>query len=110
MQALRVEGPATHNDPESCAGIREEVGEALTGARAGQAIEPRNYEAGVPTVSPKPEGHIAGGAMREPFVNPARSKNLCMLGVSMRENREIPVSPFRLITGWAAQGRPRSHA
>lgn len=35
------EGVATHIDPESCAGIREGTGEALTGVRIGQATEPR---------------------------------------------------------------------
>ncbi len=29
------EGLATHTDPESCVGVREGVGEALTGAHAG---------------------------------------------------------------------------
>jgi len=29
------EGLATHTDPESCAGTREGIGEALTGARTG---------------------------------------------------------------------------
>jgi len=36
---------------------------------------------------------------REPPADPARSKNPCMRGVSMRENREVPRSPARLITG-----------
>lgn len=31
MRALYVEGPATHNDPEPCGGVREGVGEALAG-------------------------------------------------------------------------------
>ena len=44
---------------------------------------------------------------RELSSDPARSKNLCMHGISMRENREIPRSPVWLITGRAAQGRPR---
>jgi len=30
------EGVATHTGPESCVGIREDVGEALTGERIGQ--------------------------------------------------------------------------
>jgi hypothetical protein len=42
MRELYIEGLATHDDPESCAGVREGVGEALTGARAGWAIEPRD--------------------------------------------------------------------
>ncbi len=42
MKELCIEGVATHDDPESCAGVRKGAGEALTGARAGRAIEPRN--------------------------------------------------------------------
>ena len=33
---------------------------------------------------------------REPSADPARSENLCMQGVSMHENREIPRSPVWL--------------
>jgi hypothetical protein len=40
-------------------------------------------------------------------VDPARSENLCMFGVLLRENREIPCSPVRVITGRAAQGTLR---
>jgi hypothetical protein len=41
MKELYGEGLATHTDPESCAGSRKGTGEALTGAHAGRAIEPR---------------------------------------------------------------------
>lgn len=41
MKELYGEGLATHTDPESCAGSRKGAGEALTGAHAGRAIEPR---------------------------------------------------------------------
>jgi hypothetical protein len=44
---------------------------------------------------------------RELLSDPARSKNLCMCGVSVRENREIPRSSGRLITGRAARARSR---
>ena len=56
------------------------------------------------------EGNIVDGVIRESSTDPARSKNLCMYGIFMRENREIPRSPVRLITGWAVQGRPRPQA
>jgi hypothetical protein len=56
------------------------------------------------------EGNTAHGVIREPWTGPARSKNLGMYETSMRENREIPWSPIRLITGRVAQGRPRPHA
>ena len=42
MKELYIEGVAIHGGPESCVGVREGVGEALTGARVGWAIEPRN--------------------------------------------------------------------
>ena len=51
MEELYAEGVAIHGGPESCAGVCEGVGEALTGVRAGQAIEPRNFVTGVPTLS-----------------------------------------------------------
>ena len=36
MQVSYSEGLANHTGPESCVGIREDVGEALTGERIGQ--------------------------------------------------------------------------
>jgi len=59
-------------------------------------------EIGVPTLLSNAEGNITGGVMRESPVDPARSENLCMYGISMRENREIPRSPVRLMAGRAA--------
>ena len=64
-------------------------------------------EFGVPTLSKQAEGNTAGGVMRESSADPARSENQGMYGIFMRENREIPRSPVRLITGRAAQGTLR---
>jgi hypothetical protein len=50
MEELYVEGPATHDDPEPCVDDPRGRGEALVGARAGRAIEPRNPKSGVPTL------------------------------------------------------------
>ena len=91
MRTPDIEGVAIHDGPESCAGAREGGGEALTGVRAGRAIEPRNHHFGVPTSSHETEGHITGGASASRPVDPARSENLCMYGVLLRENREIPL-------------------
>jgi hypothetical protein len=107
MRELYIEGVATHGGPESCVDVREGGGEALTGVRAGRAIEPRNQEFGVPTPLSRWEGNIAGGVMREPPGDPARSENHGMYGISMHENREVPCSPGRLITGRAARGTLR---
>lgn len=42
MEEPYTEGLATRGGPESCVGVREGMGEALTGVRAGRDIEPRN--------------------------------------------------------------------
>ena len=107
MQEPYIEGVATHGDPESCVGAREGGGEALTGARAGRAIEPRNHRVrGADAVYGCGRQHCQQ-RYRELLEGPARSETPCMYGTSMRENREIPHSPVPLITGRAAQGRLR---
>jgi hypothetical protein len=93
MRELYIEGLAIYGGPESCVGGREAAGEVLAGVRAGWAIEPRNPVFEVPTRSQTAEGNIAGGVIRESLVDLAGSKNLCMRGISMRENREVPRSP-----------------
>ena len=75
MEELYVEGVATHGDPEPCVDDPRGRGEALVGARAGRAMEPRNQWFGVPTLSkrwkatsPVALSRVAGGprAVREP--------------------------------------------
>jgi len=93
MKELYVEGPATHDDPESCVGFRKEAGEALTGAHAGGAIELRKHQvpgADAVTASGRPYGP---DQEREGGFDPVQSKNSSMRGNSMRENREIPGPP-----------------
>ena len=51
MEELYVEGVATHGGPEACVVACKGGGEALTGARAVRAIEPRNVYFGVLTLS-----------------------------------------------------------
>jgi len=102
MEELYVEGLATRGDPESCVAFRKGRGEALTGARAGRAIEPRNPTSGCPRSSDCGRQH-PWSRYREWPGDPARSENHGMYGTSMRENRESPCPPVR--AGWRA-GRP----
>jgi hypothetical protein len=107
MRELYVEGVATHDGPESCVGVRKAADEALTGVRAGRAIEPRNHRVrGADAVYGCGRQHRQW-RYRELLVGPARSETLCMYGTSMRENLEVPRLPVGVITGRAAQGRPR---
>jgi hypothetical protein len=64
MRELYIEGVAVRDGPESCVRVREGVGEALTGVRAGWAIEPRNLNEvrGADAVT-LAEGHIGSGVI-----------------------------------------------
>ena len=107
MRTLYIEGVAIHGGPESCAGTREGAGEALTGVHVGRAIEPRkNLGPGCRRFQICGRQHRRQ-RYRELLVGPARSETPSMYGTSMRENREVPRSPVWVITGRAAQGRPR---
>ena len=81
MEELYVEGVATHDGPESCVVVCEGGGEALTGARAGRAIEPRDVNSGVPTLSEwrkaTPAAAISRGAVGPRVVKePGHVRNL----------------------------------
>ena len=106
MKELYVEGLASHDGPESCAGVREGAGEALTGVRAGRAIEPRKDKSdrGADALTTGGRQH-RWRRYRESSADLAGSENLCMCGISMRENREIPRSPARLDGGAGRAGK-----
>jgi len=93
MKESDIEGIANHDGPESCTGVREDEGEALTGVRAGRAIEPRN------PLAPGADAVVWCGRQhgtvrqREHGHGPARSKTPRMHGISTHENREIPRPP-----------------
>ena len=106
MEELYAEGLATHGDPESCVDDLRGRGEALTGARAGRAIEPRNVSPGCRRC-PRGGRQHCWWRYRERLAGPARSENQGMYGTSMRENRESPCLPARVVSGRAAGGTLR---
>src|SRR5262249_14415910 len=102
MKESHGKGPASHPDPESCGDGREAVGEALTGAHAGQPSSCEIRSSGVPTLFLEAEGNTGASAKGEPATDPAQSKTLCMRGNSSHGNREVPLAP----AGDGAAGRP----
>lgn len=96
MRTLYTEGLATRGGPEPCGGVREGVGEASVGVRAGWAIEPRNRLSGADAVQTSGRQHRQQ-RYRELLGDPARSKNLGMYGASMCENREVLCPPATLV-------------
>jgi hypothetical protein len=99
MEELYVEGVAIHGGPEPCGHGREAVVEASVGVRVGWAIEPRNWcIRGADVLTTGGRQHC-WRRFRESSAGLAGSKNLCMRGISMRENREIQRLPARLDGG-----------
>jgi hypothetical protein len=107
MEELCTEGLVTHGDPESCVDDPRGRGEALAGARAGRAIEPRNQILQGADAVQEAEGNIVGGASASRRGTLRGHGNQGMCGTFMRENREIWCPPVRLISGRAVQGTPR---
>ena len=97
MKEPHRKGIANRPDPESCAGVGNNAGEALTGAHAGQPSSSEITSIGVPTLSPVGEGHTAGSVIRELSADAAESKNLSMRGNSMHGNRETLEIPTLLV-------------
>jgi hypothetical protein len=62
MEKPYIEGVATHDDPEPCAGVREDDGEASVGARTGRVLSREINEFGVPTLLTEAEGNTTGAA------------------------------------------------
>ena len=97
MKVSYIEGLATHDGPESCAGVRKDAGEALTGVRAGWVLS-REIHA-------PPQGGLLRGAdvleysgrqhpsrrFGETTRDPARSETPRMYGGTLLGNREIPL-------------------
>jgi hypothetical protein len=96
MQESYGEGVASHTGPESCVQYRKVRNEALTGVRAGEAIEPRNEDpverralqgADALEVGGRPH---AASRQRETCSDPARSKTHRTLGNLTHGNWEVP--------------------
>jgi RNA-directed DNA polymerase len=105
MEESNVEGVATHDDPESCVGAREGVGEAFDRGTCGLGIEPRNQSSGTPTPLTEAEGNTLATETREAASGPARSQTPGTYGTSLHENREIS-RVLDAMARRAASGRP----
>ena len=97
MEVSYVESLASYGGPESCVHIREGVGEALTGGRAGRVLscvihaparEARD-DRGAEAVEICRRPHRAC-RIGEAGTDPAQSETPCMRASTLIGNREIP--------------------
>jgi hypothetical protein len=101
MREPYSEDLASHAGPESCASVRKDRCEALTGGSAGELLSREIIDVrGADAVSVSGRQH-ALSRKGERQARHARSQNLSMHGHTSRENREIPWPPVR----YGAAGR-----
>ncbi len=89
MKESYVEVLARHDGPESCVGIREGVGEALTGVQAGRVLSRKKLSirgADAVETSGRQHGMARHGERRS---GPAWSETPRTSGSHLRGNREI---------------------
>jgi RNA-directed DNA polymerase len=108
MKESYGEGIASHTGPESCAAVRKDGREALTGERAGWVLSREtNLLRDADAVEEGGRPHPAR-RHRETRRSPARSETPGMPGHTSRENRESPWSPA--VDGTAGRVRKSTDA
>ncbi len=93
MKESSRKDPASHPDPESCVGVGNATGEALTGAHAGQPSSCEIPQSGTPMLYSEAEGYTGQRITASAASGPAQSKTLRMRGNSLHGNREILPAP-----------------
>ena len=110
MRTPDIEGVAIHDGPESCVGVREGDGEALTGVRAGQPLSREITVSGCRRRPMRRKATSPAALARAVWWTP-RGLRTCACTESFRARTgRSRRSPAWVVTGWAAQGRPRSYA
>ena len=109
MRVRHDKGVANHIDPEPCAGIREDVGEASVGEHAGQPLSRERYEFRMPTPLDWRKATWMGATSQVPtrsgvVVDPG------MHGRSLYGNREISGSAMASLEGMVRSGKARSRS
>jgi len=99
MEELYIEGVATHSGPESCVVVCKGAAKRRQGHVQAGLSSHKMCNSGCPRCRNARRQHP-----ERRYREAASSKNHGMYGTSMRENREIPRPPVRVISGWDAQG------
>ena len=108
MKEPYSEGLASHAGPESCARMRKDAREALTGECVGRVLSREIIKTEAPRLSLWSQSKTGQDDNGEPCQGLPRSETPCMHRSTSRENREIPRPPA---VGWlqrAARGSLRT--
>ena len=114
MKESYVEGLASYGGPESCVHVREGVGEALTGVRAGRVLSRVIHDLGLRSRGDR--GAEAVETCRRPHrvcrdgeadTDPARSETPRTRGNISHGNREVPRGARPSASRWEASRAER---
>ena len=109
MKEPYTEGPASHGDPESCVGVREGVGEALTGERIGEVLSREICFRGADRLKQTGRQHL-GGRQGELTGDPRGRRPSACADASCTGTGRSHVCPRQGGGVWAVSGRLRSQA
>ena len=105
MEEPYIEGLATRDDPESCAGTREGAGEALTGVHMGRPLSREINNPRVPTLFLEAEGNTGDAAIARHRPTRRGRRPLARVEPSCTEHGRSPDCSPRMARR-AAPGRP----
>ena len=107
MRTPDIEGVAIHDGPESCVGVREGDGEALTGVRAGQPLSREITVSGCRRRPMRRKATSPAALARAVWWTPRGLRTCaCTESFCARTGRSH-ARPSTVIAGRAAQGTPR---
>jgi hypothetical protein len=107
MKEPDIEGLATHDGPESCAGVRKGEGEALTGVHTGRPLSREINSSGVPTPFFEAEGNTGGAAIARHRPTRRGRRSLARVEPSCTGHGRSPGCLPRMARR-AAPGRPKA--
>jgi hypothetical protein len=107
MRTLYIEVLATYDGPEPCVGCPRGRRRSVGRGTRRRAIEPRQEQNGVPTLSYEAEGNIVGGVFASRWRTPrGRRTSACAESLDARTGRSHG-HPLVVMVGRVGRGRPR---
>ena len=107
MRESNVEGIANHDGPESCAAVREDGGEALTGVRTGRVLSREIRSIRAPTLLSEAEGHTPIVVIARRWAALRGRRPLARAESPCARTGRSPNRPRRMVP-WAASERPEA--
>jgi len=108
MREPYIEGVANHDDPESCAGVREGTCEARIGARTGRVLSREITEFREPTSSQGAEGNTTRTVSARCGASLRGLRPLACAESSCARTGKSPRRPGSVARPRAASGRPEA--